>query len=597
MLRIVGIVLAASIGSTALANEVLGPEDVWPSFAYGICDSYQLDASCLSAAGAPPGALRFMQAAMADPEIAMLVVPISITELGEVDLLMVEIPGMANTNSQQMLVNGDPSLMLLTNWADYQPPGDAGSRAVLRRYPQASPSGRIEVQGHRLLPGGIQRFVMTDILTDGCRGCDIVGASLFQLDFRDGALVGLANLGWVLSGSDSTGSDIEADLRAGDAQLLQVRLNLLGYDAGAMDGVAGSRTREALAAFQADYCLPREAALSAEAAKILAAQVTDFVIPPCAAALAPRLTDPLGLADGRYVTDARLCPPEDAAFVSSLGDRISSSALSLKGDQFSWGESICAIGSIKPYGVALDLAMVCMAEGMFYDQQERVTIVTSDSFYWRSELFSRCDAQSAEPEVDGPVFPLRDIEARVNTAFGAAGPGSVTDPSTYFTGQYHAAVDLRAAKDEPVFAPFAGTIVYDHRLSGAGKASWLQSFFVLRDSFGRDWIFGHVDCTVCPDSPQIGDNGAWPKAAEIAVSAGHEIGRIADLSVDGFPPHLHLGLSTLPVVDNNGQLLASYRAGNWARLLYEQGSDGALEAAAAQGVALGFIDPLSVLRP
>ena len=241
--------------------------------------------------------------------------------------------------------------------------------------------------------------------------------------------------------------------------------------------------------------------------------------------------------------------------------------------------------------------MVCMAEGMFYDQQERVTIVTADSFYWRSELFSRCGAPSVEQESVGPVFPLGDNEARVNTAFGAAGPGSVTDPSTYFAGQYHAAVDLRAAKGEPVFAPFAGTIVYDHRLSGAGKASWLQSFFVLRDSFGRDWIFGHVDCTVCPESPQIGDNGAWPKAAEIAVSAGQEIGRIADLSVDGFPPHLHLGLSTLPVVDNNGKLLASYRAGNWARLLYEQGSDGALEAAAAQGVALGFVDPLSVLRP
>ena len=113
MKRIAIIVFAVLMASSALAEDFLGLEDVWPNFTYGVCDSYKFDSSCLSAAGAPPGALRFMQAAMADPEIAMLVVPISIIELGEVDLLMVEIPGMANMNSQQMLVNGDPSLMLL----------------------------------------------------------------------------------------------------------------------------------------------------------------------------------------------------------------------------------------------------------------------------------------------------------------------------------------------------------------------------------------------------------------------------------------------------------------------------------------------------
>lgn len=46
-----------------------------------------------------------------------------------------------------------------------------------------------------------------------------------------------------------------ASLLTSHPAYLQYRLNLLGYDAGPMDGTPGQRTREALAAFQREQCL------------------------------------------------------------------------------------------------------------------------------------------------------------------------------------------------------------------------------------------------------------------------------------------------------------------------------------------------------
>ena len=43
-----------------------------------------------------------------------------------------------------------------------------------------------------------------------------------------------------------------------DIEMLQEHLNTLGYDVGAADGLAGSRTRAALKAFQLDRGLPAD---------------------------------------------------------------------------------------------------------------------------------------------------------------------------------------------------------------------------------------------------------------------------------------------------------------------------------------------------
>jgi hypothetical protein len=603
--------LQASLGvlflltSHATAQDLLGPGDVWPGFAYGLCDAYDLDLSCLKSAGAPEGAMRFILAADADPDIGMLVIPTAFTELGAVDLIEVDIPGMANTNWQQMLVNGEPGIVWLSNWTSYQPGNDGGTRAVLRRYPQASPSGRVVVQGHRRLPGGIQRFVMADMLVDGCRGCDPVGSSLFQLDFIDGALSGVMHLGWVLADQEGSSDQLAADLRSGDIALLQTLLNVHGFQAGAMDGVAGPETRAALAEFKAEHCLAAEADLSPKVVQALIAHGPRVGSPPCARALAPVVTDPLGLVDGQYVSDARLCPPGDPAVPAEIGDMSYSMSVNLKKNRFSWGESGCTILTATPRGAAVELGLACMSEGFPNDQTETVTPEPPDAFSWRGDRFLRCGSPAAvaatEPvapkPVSGPVFPLADTSARVNAIYGAAGPGDIADPLAYSSGQYHVGLDLRAKTGTEVLAPVDGRVVYYHRKAASGASLWMQTFIVVRDTQNRDWIFAHVACTKCDAVVQIGDWGIWPKSAQFDVVAGNPLGSVADLVPEGGATHLHIGLSTKPLVGPDGDLLPAFHSGNWARLLYREDEPGAQEAAAAKAAQLGFIDPLGVLRP
>ena len=95
----------------------------------------------------------------------------------------------------------------------------------------------------------------------------------------------------------------------------------------------------------------------------------------------------------------------------------------------------------------------------------------------------------------------------------------------------------------------------------------------------------------------IGDSGTWPVSAHRRVKAGDLLGTIADLAPEGFGSHLHLGLSTQPITGPDGMLMPMFRVGNWARLIYAEGTDGALDAVAAQAAAMGFIDPMSALRP
>lgn len=581
-------------GRAACAEPILGPNDVWPGFQYGLCDNYSVDLACLKAMGAPDGALRFIQAAAADPDIGVLVIPTRFVELGAVDLIEVEIPGMANTNGQQMLVNGDPSIVWLANWSSPNGYGEA----VLRKYPQAFPAGRVVVQGHRVLPGGIQRFVMADMLVDGCRACDPVGSALFQLEFRDGAFLSFANLGWVLAEGEGSTAQMQADLRRGDIALLQTLLNLHGFQAWSMDGRMGPDTRTALDQFKAEHCLAGEADLSPRVIEALTAPDATFAMPPCSMALLPPLEAPLGLPDGRYVSDDRLCPPVSEEVQREFAERAYSMVVTLDRNRFSYGESGCTILSATPQGGDLDLGMTCQVEGMQEDRFETVTPLPPDAFRWRDTTFRRCDG-ALEPVATGekPVFPLKDPAARLNAAFGAAGDGPVEDPQAYLPGQYHIGVDLRAVTGAEVFAPVDGTIVYYHRKNNSGIPSWLQTFVVLRDRQGRDWIFAHVECTICAQHELIDDFGVWSEAAQSDVRAGQVIGRIADLRPEGFGSHLHLGLATRPVIGPEGMLLPEYQSGKWASLEYDEGKTGARQAAAEQATALGFIDPMSLLRP
>ncbi len=70
----------------------------------------------------------------------------------------------------------------------------------------------------------------------------------------------------------------ETPMSRQDIETLQIRLNLLGYDAGPADGRAGKRTRAALRAFQSDRGIPADGHPSHQ---VLAILLETGSCPPC----------------------------------------------------------------------------------------------------------------------------------------------------------------------------------------------------------------------------------------------------------------------------------------------------------------------------
>jgi hypothetical protein len=129
--------------------------------------------TCLMAEGASAEAIA-ATAALAAPKYPVpggydeIGVITGFREHGIVDVAEIFIPGRANTNDERIFVNGVWPFAHPYDFLIVQAPSDAGSLAVLQRHPGAAPSGRVGIGAHRLLPDGTQRFVVTDILTDGC---------------------------------------------------------------------------------------------------------------------------------------------------------------------------------------------------------------------------------------------------------------------------------------------------------------------------------------------------------------------------------------------------------------------------------------------
>lgn len=195
---------------------------------------------------------------------------------------------------------------------------------------------------------------------------------------------------------------------------------------------------------------------------------------------------------------------------------------------------------------------------------------------------------------------------RINANFGAFGPGPVTDPSTYFSGQYHLGVDLAGDTKTTVRAPVDGTIIYHHQLRNSPReVRLMDTFVVIRGNDGRDYIFGHIDCTACAKGDPIGDDGAYPRSSWRPVKAGEVVGKIADLKAEaarlqykgGVGNHLHFGVVEGQIVDSEGRLKAAYRGGDWGRLLYDSAEDANPVTARAKAKANGFIDPLNLGKP
>jgi hypothetical protein len=188
---------------------------------------------------------------------------VAFTEQGAVDTGNVVFPELANSNEKMLFLNGDPAILHPYDILADTQPEDAASAAIRAAYPDVMSMGQSGIGPHRRLPDGTQRFVVTDLLVDGCRACDILGIIVAQIDFQGGRVAGSRMLGWMAD--DPIATDMRDRLIAGDTATWQLGLNLAGYGAGAMDGKMGPATRAALAAFRADHCTPAEGEAEADA--------------------------------------------------------------------------------------------------------------------------------------------------------------------------------------------------------------------------------------------------------------------------------------------------------------------------------------------
>ncbi len=216
-------------------------------------------ADCLATLGAAEPAVALAERLLADPEIATAGVLTGFAERGTVDLGTVLFPAMANGNLQALFLNGTPPLLSPMALA-FAVPGDRAAMALRATHPEAMAAGPPEATGYRDLPGGGQRFVLTDRITEGCRACAVLAVQVGYADFADGTLRDSRAAAWVAPEVALEGEAALAAMLAGDAAVLQYRLLVAGHDTGPADGVTGPRTLAELDAFLAENCLPSRVA-------------------------------------------------------------------------------------------------------------------------------------------------------------------------------------------------------------------------------------------------------------------------------------------------------------------------------------------------
>lgn len=235
-------------------------------------------------------------------------------ELGVVDLVRVEpgrYPGTSDRFRHPAYVNGQIGMMLAESGprnlaAAFR---DATSRAVLARHPDAW--GTTVGVNHRRLPNGGQRFVENASIVGSCRVCPEVGSAISFVDFnKSGAFLSRRPIGIVgpqaAASFDGTGRGWAAVNFAADMTDLQYRLNMLGYEAGAMDGFAGPQTRQALMEFQIEHCLAPTGQPDDDTRQALSG--ASGISAPCSGAALPAgISANAPLQAGLYVTDLGQC--------------------------------------------------------------------------------------------------------------------------------------------------------------------------------------------------------------------------------------------------------------------------------------------------
>lgn len=194
-----------------------------------------------------------------------------------------------------------------------------------------------------------------------------------------------------------------------------------------------------------------------------------------------------------------------------------------------------------------------------------------------------------------PLFPIAgysgDPGSRVTACFAAYGVDDGSKFSYVGAGQFHAGVDLGFVASTKVQAPTSGTLSY-YRQPLAGNIM-MNTFFVLEGDDGRSYLFAHVDCdsSVC-DAAQATrrDEDTYAVDSQKRVARGQVLGTIGVMDA----VHLHFGVVTGSMVNEDGKLRPEFHSAGWARILYGTDQIADVEGARKHARALGFIDPMSL---
>lgn len=524
------LVLALSVGNAAVAQDI-GREDV---IIHAVQDQIAncmrepdrtgpaAALACFDRPGVTADAQNLSRKIMDNTAFSFPGMLVGFSEAGQVDVAEIYFPNMANTNFQMALVNtaGGVQMAAELNFTR-NPPSIPSTRAILSRYPQAFETGRVSVVAMRKLPDGNQRFVLSDIVTDGCRACEPVATSLRYFDFSDGRFSGARDLGWQLW-QDVSMSQAAELVRRGDVATIQNRLNLMGYDAGPVDGAAGPRTMSAVMAFKRDHCLPENNQIPPEFVFYLAPSSPDFSIPPCAPGASAPSSEALPFPDGIYSADARLCPPASLDVRTAFGDRAYRLIVSVEKGSWSWGESNCTIAGVAddPRGFTLDLN--CLTEGFSEQTEIFLAGANSEGFTYDGREFWQCQAPVTELPIPAGTYAHDDrlcpgsAEHPPNDVAFEAGPRPLNIDGTDLSWA-DASCEIMAARQSGPDWGLDLTCVEgnNYKFQTTRQITILSDTTVMFEGFEREWCGAPAQSA----TQEVGGNGELPVNLEQGVYA------------------------------------------------------------------------------
>ena len=287
-----------------------GPDIVMPTGAnlgYQMCSDRSDRRTCLAENGMRAGAIAFSMNAQ-HGDLAGFVFATKFQELGRVDLGVTEYQG-ASPIILPVFLNGSPDIISISGLGpEALGRFDDDTSQSVRRSNERLSSTRPSVAGHRLLSNGDQVFVVANPLST-CRACANEAVALVEHRFtangRSERPIGILDRGFEHIEGHALRLPTLSDLRR-EPRLAQYLLNIRGYGAGEMDGILGPATRNALQAFQAEFCLPVTGQLSA--ATETALLEGDRFTAPCAGQSPPQGVDALNpLLPGTFVSNLDYC--------------------------------------------------------------------------------------------------------------------------------------------------------------------------------------------------------------------------------------------------------------------------------------------------